>query len=842
MANVFDKYQSGYKPTGSAGTSNANTGDGVNVFAKYQKAPTQDISPPQVTQTQPKTFGQKLQGIGQSLKVGFKGLLGITQSGIGVAIQGVGGKDLRSLDPGYQAKVYKETADKIRKDLESGAEAIAPGESGFNNKANLKGIFNKDIPVYEVKKKELTPQRRKDQEQALAIMEKKALELQKEADDRVTPQEKLKLAGSKTQAQVKKDREQIDKDFGEATPWSKEWLAREVAFSVPQLLGSFGIGVATAVVTKNPIAGISVGLGSSFVQESGSAYDTAITQGVNEYQAQDVATTVGVANAMIEQLPLGEFLAKLSKPKVVKKAILSRVTTAIIGQAKQGTLEGGTETVQELVSNAIERTYNEEKGLFEGLKESGAIGFLLGLIIPGGTKIGISTKSEEKVPPALKSTTEDTKVAETTPAVGEKAQANVFEKYNAPKEVAPDTETTAVDKRKILKVKGLPAEVTGKSVVIRPDGTASYNLEVSEEARGKGVGAGAVKTIEDAILKEGATKIELPVKEESVGFFEKQGYKAVGEAKSGLVTMTKTLGEGNTAVTKAKVDPLSKIEKLTDVTGKEQSILRITKSAGEKLFLEKGFEQQPNKNFWKKGDTYAHFNTVDKTWHIEGKISETKVSTPAKKAVKIKPAPAQPSSKTPVGTGTEKQSGFQKRLQSQLLATDPARYALNEQDGSYNQLNLKEDGERSVDYLENNPEDAVAVSLGLKPAPAGHTDTGISIATALKAKQESNFSLFSQIINSLTQRLTRLGQEIVSVRGHFTDDSAENYIKRAIDTRMKSLASRLVSKAESRGKSFNYKETVTEKVDTEVAKAKKALKEEQSKISLAQDIINKLRC
>ena len=69
------------------------------------------------------------------------------------------------------------------------------------------------------------------------------------------------------------------------------------------------------------------------------------------------------------------------------------------------------------------------------------------------------------------------------------------------------------------------------------------------------------------------------------------------------------------------------IKKATDITGKKQNILKITKSKGEKLFSSIGFEQQPNKNFWKKGDTYAHYNTADKTWHIDGKVPELKTKS-----------------------------------------------------------------------------------------------------------------------------------------------------------------------------------------------------------------------
>jgi len=92
-----------------------------------------------------------------------------------------------------------------------------------------------------------------------------------------------------------------------------------------------------------------------------------------------------------------------------------------------------------------------------------------------------------------------------------------------------------------FKVPGLPPEVTGSLVTIRPDNTASYNLEIAEGSRGQGIGAEAVKTIENAIIEKGITQVELPVKPESVGFFEKQGYKVVGEESKGIVPMEKTL-------------------------------------------------------------------------------------------------------------------------------------------------------------------------------------------------------------------------------------------------------------------------------------------------------------
>jgi len=126
----------------------------------------------------------------------------------------------------------------------------------------------------------------------------------------------------------------------------------------------------------------------------------------------------------------------------------------------------------------------------------------------------------------------------TSPVIENKAVEKPTVPASKPVTELPKADTIS---RKVIIPDSLPQEVTGKSITIRPDGTASFNLEVSQEARGKGIGAQAVKAIEATIVKNGATKIQLPVKEESVGFFEKQGYKVTGDVKNGIIPMEKTL-------------------------------------------------------------------------------------------------------------------------------------------------------------------------------------------------------------------------------------------------------------------------------------------------------------
>ncbi len=217
------------------------------------------------------------------------------------------------------------------------------------------------------------------------------------------------------------------------------------------------------------------------------------------------------------------------------------------------------------------------------------------------------------------------------------------------------------------------------------------------------------------------------------------------------------------------------------------------------------------------------------------------VETNAPKA-KSAPTPVQPDAKTPVGTGKAKPSRFAQRIQEQMLSDDPARYEFDEKTGKYNTLNLEEDAVRAVEYLEKSPEEAVAVSLGIIEPPKGQTANAVGVATALKAKDEGNYTLYAELINSVSLRSTRMGQEIVSLRGHFNNDSAENYVKRAIDGKMRALAGNLATGAEIGGKKLGYKEKVMKMVDKETTKLKERLAKDQVKIRKAQDIIDALRC
>lgn len=191
-----------------------------------------------------------------------------------------------------------------------------------------------------------------------------------------------------------------------------------------------------------------------------------------------------------------------------------------------------------------------------------------------------------------------------------------------------------------------------------------------------------------------------------------------------------------------------------------------------------------------------------------------------------------------------KVSRFQERVAEQLLDIDGGtKYELNPETGSYNKLNLEKDAKAAVDFLNTNPEQALRVAMGFEKPPEGQTANAISIAAAFKAKDEGNVRLWKDLILKTSLRSTRFGQEIVSLRGKFNDDSPENFIKQVIDTRMNKLGKSLVSDAESAiGKEKSVKTRAIDKIDREVERLQKRLKKDRSKIQMAQDIIDSLKC
>ena len=163
-----------------------------------------------------------------------------------------------------------------------------------------------------------------------------------------------------------------------------KWLGRNLGQSLPNLVASLGISTVTTALTANPAVGLVAGFGTSYSLESGFAYMDAIEAGVDEDTANKVSLVVGVGNGVLDSLPFGRLLTKIPGGATLKRAIIREIVGGII---KQTALEATTESLQEIVSNAVARVYDKDRSLFAGVPES----FLIGGILGGGTSLVIET-------------------------------------------------------------------------------------------------------------------------------------------------------------------------------------------------------------------------------------------------------------------------------------------------------------------------------------------------------------------------------------------------------------------------------------------------------------------
>ncbi len=150
------------------------------------------------------------------------------------------------------------------------------------------------------------------------------------------------------------------------------------AYNVPQMAVSYGLALATEVVTKNPILATEVGLSTSYGLNANDVYVEARTAGLSDNEAMPLAMIGGSIMGALDVIPLERLIRKTGLGSTVKKPLLKMITEGMVDVAIQSGMEGVTEGLQQIVQNAVAQTYNKHKDLFEGVKESAVVGALLG--------------------------------------------------------------------------------------------------------------------------------------------------------------------------------------------------------------------------------------------------------------------------------------------------------------------------------------------------------------------------------------------------------------------------------------------------------------------------------
>lgn len=165
------------------------------------------------------------------------------------------------------------------------------------------------------------------------------------------------------------------------------FIARGIGSNAPNLMISLGLAAPAAVVGA-PVAAVGgTAFLTSAVLEGGYAYNEAKdfleTSEREDLRAladdreflESVAVPVGVVNGLLDALPITRFLSKNPITTEIRQKVLREATKRIVGQAVQ---EGGTESIQEIVSNSVAKVYDENRGILDNVAEAGFFGGLMG--------------------------------------------------------------------------------------------------------------------------------------------------------------------------------------------------------------------------------------------------------------------------------------------------------------------------------------------------------------------------------------------------------------------------------------------------------------------------------
>lgn len=192
----------------------------------------------------------------------------------------------------------------------------------------------------------------------------------------------------------------------------------------------------------------------------------------------------------------------------------------------------------------------------------------------------------------------------------------------------------------------------------------------------------------------------------------------------------------------------------------------------------------------------------------------------------------------PVGTGRQKNSRLFERVKETLGSE------FENENRKYNVLDLEKQARFVADLIENDPEKAVKIARGREEPPSGVTQNAVAVGLAEVARSKEDFTTAARLWTETSLRSTRLGQEIVSLRGEFSGNESLNAVKAILNVRMTDVARRYSDVI--KGLSVPDDAPIVKKVDALVThqakRAKKEIAKRQAAIQSAQDILNELMC
>ncbi len=215
-----------------------------------------------------------------------------------------------------------------------------------------------------------------------------------------------------------------------------------------------------------------------------------------------------------------------------------------------------------------------------------------------------------------------------------------------------------------------------------------------------------------------------------------------------------------------------------------------------------------------------------------GRPAEAESVEGKQRVIEVTPRKVKAAEKKPVRRtlGTKKQSAAFQRVEENLKAE-------TKNIPTYNQLNLAKDTANAIEFVEQQPDKALKIGLGLASPPPGITETAISIAAQELAVRNKDFGEASRLATSRSLRQTRRGQEIVAERGRFDENSPSTFIQLVLRERVRQAVKYEYSEREDK-LTEKLKKNVTEKAKLQ----RKIVDKKAASVKSAQKILDSLIC
>lgn len=162
----------------------------------------------------------------------------------------------------------------------------------------------------------------------------------------------------------------------------------------------------------------------------------------------------------------------------------------------------------------------------------------------------------------------------------------------------------------------------------------------------------------------------------------------------------------------------------------------------------------------------------------------------------------------------------------------------------YTRMNLADQAALGIKFVNENPEAAKRIALGLEPPPPNVSETAISLAYAEMLKNKGDMKGLMDARRARMLRQRRRGQEIVMERGRVSEHSPDHFMELVLEARMRMAGKQLFEKPTFRQGDTNQTQKqrgaarISEKTDALV----KAIDKKSIDMAEAQKLIDGIIC